>query len=735
MNLSGGNIMKLHKNVLKVWMFAAVLLGATITTQTAKADTTAEPQNEKQTVTNDGNVTGIESAQKSDATSETQSDSTTNSNNTVVNNDTSSTVDSDTNWSKTNIDNPGKDYFHYVNRKWLNVAKPATGQQMGALQTAQTQMDNKVHDKFMSYVNGTVPTNDPTMLKAIEFYRQAYNSDLSNDAAFNGINQDIKTVRGLNNITDLNDNLYNLMAQDISLPFGLKIDRDQNDSSLKTLYFYGATPLLLDDNGEFTDNMKTSQDTIGNYLASNAHWTFEEIQDLIINTKRFDKLLYQIQTANDRAENKLQDNYTGAGINQNGNYLPVVFSNFANISPYLDLDTLVDQLVGETPGYIYEMTPSFYNKFNRLFNADTFYMVRDWMVSKLVLNRSSYMKNLTEHDTYQNGHTKAETQSNLAYYVTSKAFAPEFSKYFGDILLSKLQASGVKQMIGNIMSSYEKEITDSTWLSDSAKDQALNKLSKMIVNVGYPSDSYDFYNDVTVDPTKSIYQNYLNLLTTEKLDRFQTYARPAVRGEWNDLSSLVTNAYYSPQDNAIYISTAFITSPFFDINQTDSQNYGALGTVIGHELSHAFDSNGSLFNGYGLFENWLTPEDLKALNQKMSTVASQYNGINYADKVISGAKVVDEALADNAGLQVSENALKATGHANIDQFFRSYATSNRVQMDKLLFDNNFAQDPHAPMPLRVNVNVSNMPDFYSTYDVQPGEGMYRDPNNRVQIWD
>lgn len=746
--------MKIQSPLLKATMFAAILLGASVTTQNAKADDTTSDSNDKTATT----ATTVKPQQPYDGFSE-DTDATTSkatstqavaqqaSANQTATNDVSSAVTTSTNQS-TNQFKAQNDYYDYINHTWLNSSdiKYAKVDKSVIIDT-QNSVTNAVYNKFMNYVNGTESTTDPNMQKAVDYYKLLINQNYSTPQDFvktgvAPIMTEVNEIDGIEDIYALNDKMKDLLEKGVTLPFGVKVDIDQNNPQLRALYFYGGAPLLLTSSGSLDNYNENSQNTIAQFLTS-AGLSFDSIGNIIANTKKFDQILVKYQSQSDIENNLYQVNYTGEGIHRVTNYLPVNFTNFNEASAYLDMDQFVNDVTGQTPGYIFEMSPSFYSNINEIINPDNFTMIKSWMISNYILEMASKLSNLGTDFTTVKDETPAQFQQRFAYYVTEKTFANEFSKYFGDVLLPQETKSAVTDMAKNMVSAYETTISNSSWLSDTTKAAAIDKLNNLKINVGYPTDSYSYYNGISVDPKNgNPYDIYQQAYIGNKYVPFTNYLKPVDRTEWGNLSSLLTNAQYSPYRNAIYISTGIIQSPFFDINQTDSKNYGGLGTIIGHELSHAFDGTGSLFDSNGLFNDWWTASDYETYDSKRNQLIQDYNGLQFEGATLKGENVVDEALADNAGLRVDELALQQLGGANWSEFFTNYAMINRHhyylpenQSDQNKFIDFFENtDPHAPFPIRIDVTLKNNDQFADAYNVKQGDGMYIAPADRFDLW-
>ncbi|UKS24533.1 M13 family metallopeptidase [Paenibacillus sp. HWE-109] len=214
---------------------------------------------------------------------------------------------------------------------------------------------------------------------------------------------------------------------------------------------------------------------------------------------------------------------------------------------------------------------------------------------------------------------------------------------------------------------------------------------------------------------------------------FAKIDQPIDRDEWR-MAANVANASYQPLTNTITFPAAALQAPFYDKNQSASRNYGGIGTIIAHEISHAFDTNGAKYDEVGNMVNWWTAEDHKKFEAKAKAVVDQYNKVEYLGKKINGQMTVPENIADISGLKGALEATKKLSDANLEEFYKSWATiwrqKARPELEELLL----TIDAHAPNKVRVNEVVANTDDFYSTFHVKEGDAMYIAPKDRITLW-
>ena len=298
-------------------------------------------------------------------------------------------------------------------------------------------------------------------------------------------------------------------------------------------------------------------------------------------------------------------------------------------------------------------------------------------------------------------------------------------------------------LIQALRDAFASHIADVTWLSDKTKINALVKLNALTLKVGYP-DEWDKYDDLIVDPAKSLYENakvigkYFYKEAVSKLDK------PVDHSLWGMVPQTI-NAYYSTVDNDICFPAGILQAPFFDPEADDAVNFGAIGAVIGHEITHGFDDQGRKFDRNGNLADWWTDEDIKRFKEVADKLAAQYNAIVVADDLHINAKLtIGENIADLGGVCIALDAFTKTrqyregkkidGFTPLQRFFLSFAHVWAINMtDEVMM----LQTRNAPHPIgryRANVTLKNIDAFHEAFGTKPGDSMWLDPDDRVTIW-
>ncbi|MGV3684321.1 MAG: M13 family metallopeptidase [Daejeonella sp.] len=297
-------------------------------------------------------------------------------------------------------------------------------------------------------------------------------------------------------------------------------------------------------------------------------------------------------------------------------------------------------------------------------------------------------------------------------------------------------------LVNNLQKVYKSRIEKLDWMSNETKQRALAKLDAFTKKIGYP-DTWKKYDDVSID-RGDYYKNLQSIAQHDYKEMVAKMGKPVDKTEWG-MTPPTVNAYYNPSFNEIVFPAGILQFPFFDFGADDAINYGAIGAVIGHEMTHGFDDQGRQYDKDGNLKDWWTPADAKLFTAKANVVVDQYNKFTVLDNQrVNGSLTLGENLADIGGVAIAYEAFKLTeqgkGDEKIDgfspdqRFFLSYAQVWRIKNRDETLRMRIQVDPHSPEMFRVNGPLSNMPEFYRAFDVKPGDKMYKAESERVKVW-
>jgi putative endopeptidase len=300
----------------------------------------------------------------------------------------------------------------------------------------------------------------------------------------------------------------------------------------------------------------------------------------------------------------------------------------------------------------------------------------------------------------------------------------------------------MEELVGNLIKAYEVSIRDLDWMGDATKEEALRKLSKFEAKVGYP-DEWKDYSALDIEPD-DLYGNLQRTALVEHQREIDRHYGPVDRGEWG-MTPQTVNAYYHPALNQIVFPAAILQPPFFNLEADDAVNYGAIGAVIGHEIGHGFDDQGSTFDGDGALRNWWTDEDRAEFEKRTGTLIAQYDSYRpFDDLAVNGEFTQGENIGDLGGITIGLLAYQMSldgaeppvidGFTGVQRVFLGYSQVWRNKYRDELLRQLIATDPHSPVMYRANGAVRNVPEWYEAFDVQPTDALYLPPEERVKIW-
>jgi Predicted metalloendopeptidase len=458
---------------------------------------------------------------------------------------------------------------------------------------------------------------------------------------------------------------------------------------------------------------------------------YEETQAkaIIENATAFDKLIApHVKSAEE-------------GADYSKMYNPRSLDQIADSTEKLDLRTAIKSLVHDTPEKIIATEPAYFDALNDLLTDDHFQMMKSWLLFKTVMGLSSYLtdeqrQTSTIYGRAMSGRKEARSQEKAAYDLATGTFDQVVGDYYGRKYFGEAAKQDVHDMVVKMVNVYKKRLANNTWLGKATREKAILKLDKLGIQVGYPDKIDPLYSKFKVTTASEGGNVLSNLMTFTRIrneDDFARWNQPVDRSRW-EMSASTVNAYFHPFYNIIVFPAAILQAPFYSLKQSSSENFGGIGAVIAHEISHAFDNNGSLFDENGSLNNWWTKEDNEHFHELAENMVKEFDSLPYAGQKVNGKLTVSENIADGGGLSCALEAAKGEPDVDLNAFFLNWAKIWRQkatpEREQLLL----SIDVHAPAKLRANVQVQNLDDFFSTFNVQPGDKMYKAPEDRVKIW-
>ena len=427
-------------------------------------------------------------------------------------------------------------------------------------------------------------------------------------------------------------------------------------------------------------------------------------------------------------------------------------SQLEELSPGFDWATWL--AASEIPDLGFETTivrePDFFAGLGKLLSQFDRDECLSWLRWQVISGAAPYLhdaivqQNFNFYGTTLNGTPQLRDRWKRAVSVVESAIGEAVGRVYVERHFPPRSKAAMHVLVSNLVEAYRLSISALVWMSQPTKQKALEKLDKFTPKIGYP-DKWRDYSALVIDPLDLMG----NMARVAKFSRDFELAKigaPVDRTEWY-MTPQTVNAYYNPGMNEIVFPAAILQPPFFDIDADDAANYGAIGAVIGHEIGHGFDDQGSKYDGDGNLNDWWTQGDRDEFEERASVLIAQYDALvpqEAPDITVNGALTVGENIGDLGGLSIAykayQLALGGTPAPIIDsmtgdqRFFYAWAQSWRSKIRSEALRRQIATDPHSPDEFRTNQVVRNIDAFYAAFEVKASDGLYLEPKDRVDIW-
>lgn len=420
-------------------------------------------------------------------------------------------------------------------------------------------------------------------------------------------------------------------------------------------------------------------------------------------------------------------------------YHPYEWADFTALAPELPLDAIFTEILGQVPDKVIVPEERFWKEF-----AASYYSEENWEALHAEMKlaaAASWTSYLTEeirvlagqYGRFVSGIPQAQAKEKAAMKLAQAPYSQALGLWYAGQKFSPEAKADVEKKVATMIEVYKSRLETADWLDQSTREKAIVKLNVITPHIGYPEKLPDTYAKKIIDENASLVENAQNLAKISIAHSWSQWNQPVDRSEWHMPAHLV-NAYYDPQQNQIVFPAAILQAPFYSLDQTSSENYGGIGAVIAHEISHAFDSNGASFDEHGSLNNWWKPEDYEAFQARTQRVIEQFDGQDSYGAKVNGKLTVSENIADLGGIAAALEAAKQEPDFSAEEFFTNFARIWRMKARTEYMQMLASVDVHAPGKLRTNVQLPNFAEFHETFGVKEGDGMWRKPEDRVIIW-
>ena len=636
--------------------------------------------------------------------------------------------------------NPADDFFKYANGGWFkNNPIPSTEQSNGIFRTIADTINNQIKqicEKSSQDESAEVGSNKQ---KIGDFYASGMDSIAINKAGISPLKLEFSKIDAIKDVPSLLISIAHLHTIGASPAFSFYLGQDDKIST-KYALFLGQGGLGLGNRDYY---FNTDEQTVKIRTEYVKH--LQAMLKLMGQNQAGATSIMKLETDLAKASRKLEDlrdpikNYNKMTVVSLGKVTPNI--NWNSIFPVLGVVKADSVIVGQ---------PEFYKALNTFVKS---YSIEDWKTYlkwDLVNSYAAYLnsdiekQNFKFYSTVMNGVSKQKPRWKRVVGQTDNYLGELIGQVYVGEYLPKGSKEKLLEIGNNIRDVYADHIKKLDWMSEATKVKALNKLSKIVMKVGYP-DKWKDLSSMKID-RKSYCANVIQANIWGYKDMINKYGKPVDRTEWS-MQPQTYNAYYNPSNNEIVVPACNIIVPGYEGRMPDDAIlYGIIGgSTFGHEITHGFDDQGSQYDEKGNLNNWWTPEDLKKFQAKTKLIVAQFNKYTVlGNKHINGEATQGENIADLGGVVMGYEAFKKTAQYKKNQkisnltpdqrFFLAYGYAWMVNSKDEALASQIMTDVHAPAQFRINGPLSNIPEFYKAFNVKPGNKMYQPDSLRVVIW-
>ncbi|GEO06572.1 peptidase M13 [Adhaeribacter aerolatus] len=642
---------------------------------------------------------------------------------------------------RTNMDTtvaPGDNFTAYVNGNWVKkTAIPADK----SMYNVFLILNDKVQEDVKAIIEASAKGDfkEGSEEQKIGNLYESYMDTKTRDAlGTKPLAPEMQKIQAIKDYKDLAGYFAHANKYGLLVPFSVGVMEDFKNPKQYMLYTWQGGLGLPEREYYFLNDAK-SKDTRTKYVAH-----IEKMLTLagIADAKAKAAKIMDLETQLAAKHMKKEDTRNIVAL-----YNKYAVKDLNNLMPDFDWNTLLQQTGAKEDSIV--ITQVAYTKdLNNIIKNTSLDTWKTYLQWGLIHAAAPYLSTPLDQENFEfygktlNGTQEQRPQWRRAVDAVNGSLGEMVGKVYVEKHFPPEAKERMDALVKNLLKAYESSIKELDWMSEDTKKQALDKLSKFTPKIGYPKKWRD-YSSLKI-AAGDLFGNILRATEFEYNRNLNKLGKPVDRDEWG-MTPQTINAYYNPPLNEIVFPAAILQPPFFDMNAEDAVNYGAIGGVIGHEIGHGFDDQGSTFDGNGVMRNWWTEKDQQEFKKRTGALEQQYNAFKvFPDLTVNGAFTLGENIGDLGGLSIALKAYKASlngkeapvldGFTGEQRVFIGWGQAwlNKAREEALR--NQIKTDPHSPANFRVNGVVRNVPEFYTAFNVKPTDSLYLAPEKRVKIW-
>ena len=642
---------------------------------------------------------------------------------------------------------PGNDFFNYVNGTWLKTTEiPKDRSRWGSFDELRKKTDIDAMAILKDASKNAAYKSNTDQGKAVNLFLSIMDTVGRNKAGLAPLRPYLSKINAVKNIKDLQKLMMEMEATGGVGFFGLYVGADKKDSN-KNVVYLGPGSLGLPDRDYYVSADKDPTEKRAKYVlhvAKMLNFLGETNKKAADNAKRI--LAFETSMSAPRFDRvEARDGRKS--------YNPMTIAELQKLVPAINWDLFLNTVGYKNLNTIVVSQPKYMAALQTLFaqgNVEDWKAYMKWNLLRGASTELSTGLETANWDFYSKTLSGAVQQKPLeerALQTINGATGEALGKLYVDKMFPAEAKAKAAKMIDYVVRAYANRINNLTWMSAETKVKALEKLNKMTIKIGYPDKWKDYSKLQIKSPNEggSYFENSRQIAMWRDAEDLAKLGKPVDKTTWG-MSPQTVNAYYSPSFNEIVFPASILQPPFYNYMADDAVNFGGIGAVIGHEISHGFDDSGARYNADGNLVDWWTETDLKQFTALTGDLAAQYSKLEpIPGTFVDGKFTLGENIGDLGGVNSALDGLKLylkengtpgliDGYTPEQRFFISWSTIWRSKLRDEAMKNMVKTDPHSPGIYRAYVPLQNVDAFYEAFNIQSTDGMYIAPEKRVRIW-
>lgn len=642
---------------------------------------------------------------------------------------------------------PSNDFFRYVNGTWLdNTAIPNDRTRWGSFDELRQRTDADALEILKDATKNPAYKSNTDQGKAVNLYLTILDTVARNKAGIAPLKPYLAKINAVKNTKDLEALLIEMEPFGGIGFFGAGVGTDAKNSSRNVINL-GPGSVGLPDRDYYVSDDADSKEKRAKYVLHVAKM-LQFLGDKPAVAKANAEKILALETEMskprlDRVERR----------DRRKSYNPMTLAELSKLTPSINWNTYFTKIGLAKVDTVIVSQPKYMTALETIFKENK---VADWkayMCWSLLNRASSQLSTTIENANFDfygktlTGAVKQRPRDENALQTINGTMGEALGKLYVEKKFPAEAKAKAEKMIKNIFLAFENRINNLSWMSAETKVSAVAKLHKSRIKIGYP-DKWKDYSALTIQSPKeggTYFDNVKNMAQWRFNENIAELTKPVDKDKWG-MSPQTVNAYYNPSNNEIVFPAAILQPPFYNYQADEAVNYGGIGGVIGHEISHGFDDSGSRYNADGNLVDWWTAEDLKQFSALTGALAAQYSALEpLPGTFVDGKFTLGENIGDLGGVNAAYDGLQLylkengnpgliDGYTPEQRFFISWSTIWRSKMRDEALKNQVKTDPHSPAMYRAYVPLQNIDNFYKAFDIKATDGMYIAPEKRVRIW-